>query len=89
MPFEVHPALTAAEELRHGVLPEVSCDDVCHICAELLIVNEVQRQAPGCLAEERAAWSREAEADTQVVSWISCCLAESVRGCADPGSKLL
>jgi len=59
--------------------PEVSCDDVCHICAEFLIVKEVQRQAPGCLAEERAAWSREAEADTQVVSWISCCL-ESVRG---------
>ncbi len=56
---------------------------------KLLIVDEVQRQAPGCLAEERAAWSREAEADTQVISWISCCLAKSVRGCADPGSKLL
>jgi len=28
VPFEVHPALTAAEEVRRGVLPEVSCDDV-------------------------------------------------------------
>ena len=88
-PSAVHPALTAAEELRRGVLPEVSCDHVCHICAELLIVKEVQQQAPGCLAEECAAWSCEAEADTLVVSWISCCLVESIWGCADPGSKLL
>ena len=74
------------------MLPEVSCDHICHICAKLLIVKGVQRQAPGCLAEtqkKRAAWSCEAEADALMVSWTPCRLAKCVGGCADPGSKLL
>ena len=88
-PLEMHPSLTTAEELRGGMVLEVCCDDVCYLCAEALIVEEVQRHAPGCSAKVCAAWSCEAEGDTLVISWVSCCLVKTVRGCADPASQLL